>query len=202
MNTNYTDVDASALTARWWMLVIRGVAAILFGILAIALPQASLMALVLLWGAYAIVDGTFTVMLAAGRGRAGGNWGWLLFEGLVGIGAGIMTFVWPGITALLLLVVIAAWAVLTGIAELAAAIRLRREIRGEWLLALSGALSIAFGILLLARPGAGALTVMWLIGAYAIGFGVVLVGLGLRLHRWGRTHQPPTTVGGASPTPA
>ena len=156
-----------------------------------ALWGCALLALVLLWGAYAVIDGTFTVMIAAHRGRAGESWGWLLFEGLIGIGAGIMTFVWPGITTLALLAIIAVWAVLTGVAEIAAAIRLRRAISGEWFLALSGVLSVVFGVLLFARPGVGALTVVWMIGAYSIAFGALLVGLGLRLHRWG-----------ASPTPA
>ena len=181
----------SALLPRWWMLVVRGIAAVLFGIIALTMPKLSLFALVTLWGAYAIVDGIFAVMLAALRGRAGWNWGFWLFEGVVGIGAGIATFVWPGMTALVLLSVIAVWAVLTGIAEVAVAIWLRREIRGEWLLGTSGVLSIAFGVLLLARPEAGALAVVAIIGAYAIVFGALLVALGVQVNRWGR-HQGPS----------
>jgi len=171
------------LAARWWAPVIRGVAAILFGALAIAMPRAGLAALVILWGAYAIVDGVFNVVLSAQRGAAGLRWGWFLFEGLVSIAAGILTFVWPQMTAFVLLYLIAAWAIVTGIAEIAGAVALRRAISGEWLLALSGVLSIAFGVLLFARPGAGALAVVWIIGAYAIAFGALLVGLGLRLQR-------------------
>lgn len=173
-----------ALAARWWAPVVRGVAAILFGVLAFVVPGASLAALVILWGAYAIVDGGFAIALAAQRGAAGGRWGWFLFEGLVSIAAGVATFVWPQITALALLYVIAVWAVITGVAEIAAAIALRRVISGEWLLALSGVLSIVFGVLLFGHPGAGALAVVWTIGGYAIAFGVLLVGLGIRLHRW------------------
>lgn len=189
MSSEGAGALASALLPRWWMLVVRGIAAILFGAIALTLPQLSLFALVTLWGAYAIVDGLFAVMLAAVRGRAGSSWGWWLFEGLVGIGAGVATFAWPAMTALVLLSVIAVWAVLTGIAEISVAIYLRREIRGEWLLATSGALSIAFGVLLFARPAAGALAVVGVIGAYAIVFGTLLIGLGVQLYRW-RRHEP------------
>lgn len=201
MNSKYANPNVSTLAARWWALVIRGVVAILFGIVAIAAPVSSLFALVILWGAFVIVDGVFNLVLAARKARAGRSWGWLLFEGLVSVAAGVLTFVWPGITALALLAVIAIWAVLTGIAEIAAAIRLRREIRGEWLLATSGVLSIVFGVLLLVFPASGVLALMWLIGAYAIIYGVLLIGLGLRLHRWGGADERPLPTGGAH-TPA
>lgn len=173
------------LADRWWVPVVRGVAALLFGILTLLVPGASLYALVVLWGIYALVDGFFNLTLGVQRGRAGERWGWFIAEGLLSIAAGIFTFVWPGITGLVLLYVIAAWAVLTGIAEVAAAVRLRAMLEHEWLLALAGALSIVFGILLFARPGAGALAVAWLIGFYAILFGTLLIGLGARLYRWG-----------------
>jgi len=180
----------SALLPRWWMLVVRGIAAILFGIIALMLPQLSLFALVTLWGAYAVVDGVFALMLAALRGRAGFSWGWWLFEGIIGIGAGIATFAWPQMTALVLLSVIAIWAVLTGIAEISVAIVLRRQISGEWLLATSGVLSIGFGVLLLARPLRGALAVGGVIGGYAIVFGTLLIALGVQLNRLRRHHGP------------
>lgn len=192
MASDYTSASVSALAERWWVLEIRGVAAILFGILAIVAPGTSLLALLILWGAYALVDGVFNLILAARRGRAGQSWGWLVFEGIVSIGAGVLTFAWPGMTALILLVVIAVWAVLTGIAKIATAIRIRRQVSGEWMLAVSGVLSILFGVFLLLSPGAGALALVWVIGAYAIIFGALLIGLGLRLHRWGRSLARPT----------
>jgi uncharacterized membrane protein HdeD (DUF308 family) len=196
------NLFVETLAERWWMLVVRGIAAIVFGILTFAVPQSSLFALVILWGAYAIVDGVFALMLAARSGRAGERWGWMLIEGLVGIGAGVVTFVWPQITAIVLLTVIAFWAVLTGVAEVAMAITLRREIKGEWFLALSGLLSMAFGVLLLANPGRGALALAWTIGAYALAFGVMLIALGVKLKRWARSGEHQFPGGGARPTPA
>ncbi len=201
MESEYASRFVSALTARWWMLVVRGFAAILFGVLAMVVPESSLLALVILWAAYAIVEGAFAMMLAARRGRTGRRWGWLLFEGIVGIVAGVTALVWPGITALALLVVIAAWAVLTGIGKIAAAIWLRRQISGEWMLATSGVLSIAFGALLALSPGAGALALVWLIGAYAIVFGALLVAVGVRLGRWQRAAERAISTAGAPTVP-
>jgi uncharacterized membrane protein HdeD (DUF308 family) len=155
--------------------------AVLFGVAAFAWPGITLGALVLLYGAYALVDGAFAVA-AAMIGRTGGiPWWAMLAEGLIGIAIGAITFAWPGITALVLLYLISAWAVVTGVFEIVAAVRLRKEIRGEWLLALSGVLSIVFGLALVANPGAGALAVVWLIGAYAIFFGALLIALGVQL---------------------
>jgi uncharacterized membrane protein HdeD (DUF308 family) len=194
-------LDLNAIVPRWWAIVIRGVAAILFGVLTFVAPRESLLVLVLFWGAYALMDGVFNLVLAVRGARVLRGWGWLLFEALVSIAAGVITFVWPAITAIGLLVVIAVWAVLTGVAEIATAIRIRRLVRGEWLLALSGILSIVFGVLLLARPQAGALAVTWIIGAYAILFGLLLVGLGVRVHRWVKFAEPLIPTGG-TPTHA
>ncbi len=188
MNSAYAGPSLRALAARWWALMIRGVVAILFGILAIVAPGVGLLSLIMIWGAYAIVDGVFGLVLAARGARAGRRWGWLLFAGIVSIAAGLITFAWPGITAVVLLTMIAVWALFTGIAEIGAAIQLRRYIRGEWLLALSGVVSIVFSALLLLFPGAGALAIVWTIGTYAIVFGALLVTLGWRLHRWSQSH--------------
>jgi uncharacterized membrane protein HdeD (DUF308 family) len=191
MTSDHVRLELVPVTLRWWALVIRGVAAIAFGIFTFVAPASSLRALVILWGVYAIVDGAFsTVLSVRGAGIVPG-WGWLLFEGVMGIAAGVLALLWPAITALALLFVIATWAVVTGIAEIVTAIRLRRYLHGEWMLAVSGILSIAFGALLAINPGTGALAVTWLIGLYAILFGVLLVGLGFRLHRWARIAEHP-----------
>ena len=187
------NVNVDHLAERWWVLVVRGAAAILFGILTFVLPGLSLLMLVMLWAAYALVDGLFNLVHAARGARAGRRWGWLLFEGLVSVAAGVLAVVWPDITAFALLVVIAAWAVVTGVAEIAVAIRLRRQLRGEWLLVVSGVLSVAFGVLLMVFPGPGILTVLWMVGVYAILFGGLLVALGWRLHGWHRGSVQPGT---------
>ena len=176
----------AVLAKNWWLLLLRGIAAVAFGALAFAWPGLTLVALVLLYGAYALTDGVFAIAAAiSGRGGAAPT-GWLVFVGLLGIGAGLAAFFWPGITALVLLVLIAVWSILHGGFEIVGAIRLRREIEGEWLLILSGLLSVLFGVLVLAQPGAGALALVWLIGAYALLFGGLLIALSLRL----RSHRP------------
>jgi uncharacterized membrane protein HdeD (DUF308 family) len=168
-------------TRNWWMLALRGVAAIIFGLIAWIWPGLTLSVLVLLFAAYVFIDGV-VALVAAVRGAVGpGRWLPQLIEGIVGVGAGIVAVVWPGLTALALLYVIAVWAMVTGVIEILAAIELRREIDNELLLGLAGLASVVFGILLIIFPGTGALTVTWLIGSYAILFGALLVGLALRL---------------------
>ena len=169
------------LGRNWSWVVLRGVAAVLFGVLAFAWPGITLAALVIVWGAYAFADGILA-LVAAYRVRDQGKPFWsLVIVGLLGIAAGIVTFIWPGMTALLLLMFIAAWALVMGIFQIVAAIRLRKEIRNEWLLGLSGVLSVLFGIIMFVQPGAGALAVIWVIAAYAVVFGILLIWLGLRL---------------------
>ena len=164
-----------AETGHWWALAIRGVIAILFGLAALLRPGIALAALILLFGAYALVDGVFAIVGVFG-GTRGGTPRWLLLlEGVVSILAGFIAFIYPGLTAIALLYLIAAWAVVTGVAEIATAIRLRQEIRGEWALILGGILSVIFGLLLAVLPGVGILSLIWLIGAYAIVFGVLLL---------------------------
>src|SRR3954447_18487187 len=175
------------LTRNWWVLAVRGALAVLFGLLALIWPGITVLALVLLFGAYALVDGVMGLYTALfDRGRPGGRGGgWLVLEGVAGVLAAIGAVVWPGITALVLLYLIAAGALVTGVAEIVAAIRLRREIQGEGLMILRGALSILFGLLAFLFPGAGALAVVWLVAAYAIAFGVVMLILAFRLRRHG-----------------
>ena len=176
------------LSHNWGWMVVRGVAAVCFGVLALLVPGITLAVLVLMWGAYALVDGIFS-LLAAFRIRDQGRPFWaLLAVGVLGIIAGILTFVWPGITALVLMGFIAAWALFVGALQIVAAIRLRKSIEHEWLLGISGALSVVFGALMLIAPGAGALAVLWMIGAYAILFGGLLIALGFNLRS--HTHHP------------
>lgn len=176
------------LSHNWGWMVVRGIAAVSFGVLALLVPGITLAVLVLLWGAYAVVDGIFS-LLAAFRIHDRGRPFWaLLAVGILGIAAGILTFVWPNITALVLLAFIAAWALIVGVLQIVAAVRLRKSIEHEWLLGLSGALSVVFGLLMLINPGAGALAVLWMIGAYAIVFGGLLIALGFNLRS--HTHHP------------
>jgi len=170
------------LARNWWALVLRGLAAILFGVLAFAWPGITLFVLVLIFGAYMLVDGIFAIVAAVRAAGEEDRWWLLLVQGILGVLAGLVAIFWPGLTALALLYFIAAWAIVTGIMEIVAAIRLRREIEGEWALALSGALSVLFGVLLVVLPApAGLLSLVWLIGAYAVATGVLLLILGFRV---------------------
>ena len=170
------------LSRNWWALALRGLAAIIFGILAFVWPGITLWALILLFGAYMLVDGVFAIVAAARVAGEAARWWLLLVEGILGVLAGIVAFVWPDLTALALLYFVAAWAIVTGIFEIVGAIRLRREIEGEWALILGGALSVLFGVLLVAvGPGVGLLSLVWLIGVYAVAFGVLLLILAFRV---------------------
>lgn len=182
----------SILIQNWWVLVLRGVLAILFGIIAFLWPGAAILSLVLLYGAYALIDGAFS-LAAAIRPAPGESRGWLLFNGVVGVIAGLIVLFRPGLSTIVLVYVVAAWAILTGISQIVTAIALRRVITGEWLLVLAGILSIVLGFFIFARPAAGALGVIWAIAAYAILFGILLVALGFRLRSW-KTAEP--TLGG------
>lgn len=171
------------LANNWWAVALRGVAAIIFGILTFVFPGITLELLVLWFGVYAIFDGVLNLIAAWRHHDPAQRWWVLAVEGLAGIAAGVLTFIWPAITTVVLLFLIAAWAIVTGILEIAAAVRLRRVIAGEWLLALMGILSVFFGFLLILAPVAGALAVVWWIGAYAFVFGILMVALAFRLRR-------------------
>ena len=166
----------------WWLLLLRGIAAIAFGVLAIFWPAITLISLTLLWGAYTLVDGVFALW-AAISGRAGARMGarwWLAISGVVSILAGLAAFFWPGMTTFILLLFIGIWAVIIGVLTIWGAIQARKEIEGEWVLGLFGLLTIAFGLLLLFRPGAGALSLIWTIAGYSIFAGVLLIMLAFR----------------------
>jgi uncharacterized membrane protein HdeD (DUF308 family) len=169
------------LTRSWSALAVRGVLAIIFGLVVFAWPGITLGVLVLFFGANALIDGVLALVAAFRGSASGGRWWGMLLQGILGIATGIITFAWPGLTALVLLYLIAAWAIVIGVFEIVAAIRLRKEIQGEWLLALRGVLAIAFGAILFANPGAGALALVWLIGGFAIAFGVLELILAFRL---------------------
>ncbi len=184
-------MDRISLTQTWWAIALRGVAAVLFGALTFVVPVLTLAALVLLFGGYALADGVLN-LVAAARGRDGGRpWWALVLEGIVSVAAGVVTFAWPGVTTLVLLYVIGAWAIVTGVLEIVASVRLRKHVKGEVWLALSGVLSVAFGVVMMIAPAAGALALVLWVGAYAIVFGVVLLALAFRLrtHR-DETHEP------------
>lgn len=172
------------LAENWWLLLLRGIAAIAFGFLAFVWPGLTLLTLVFLWGIYAIADGILALWaaIASKGGEIAPRW-WLAVVGIAGILAGALAFIWPGMTALVLLMFIASWAIVIGVLQIWGAIRLRKEIEGEWLLALSGVLSVAFGVIMFAQPGTGALAVVWLIGWFAILAGCVYIGLAFQLKK-------------------
>ncbi|HYY89063.1 MAG TPA: HdeD family acid-resistance protein [Chloroflexota bacterium] len=180
------------LARHWWLVALRGLLAVVFGLLAFAWPGMTLVVLIVLFGAYAVVDGVLGI-LAALRGDTDHRLAMLL-EGVVSVVAGVVAFVWPGLTALVLAYIIAFWAILTGVLEIVAAVRLRRVIHNEWALLVGGALSVLFGVVVAAAPGAGALALVWLIGAYAVVFGIALIAVSWRL----RSHAQ--RLGGAAPT--
>ena len=188
-----------ALARNWGWIALRGVAAIVFGILALVYPGSAFSVLVIFFGAYCFVDGIFA-LIAVFRGGTGDRFWILVLEAVVGIAIGILTFTKPATTALALLYYIGAWAIITGVLELVAAIRLRKEITGEFWLGLAGVLSIAFGVLLFVEPGPGSLAIAIWVGAYALIFGVMLVALAFRLKKFNDLHNK--VVAPPPPTPA
>ena len=188
------------MTQNWWAIALRGLVAVLFGIAAFVWPGITLWALVAIFGAYALVDGIFAVIEAFRRDVVGERWWALLFEGFVGIAIGILTFTWPRLTAMGLLYLIAFWAIVTGVFEVITAIRLRHEIRGEWMMALIGVLSVAFGFLLVAFPLTGALSVVLIIGSYAVAIGALMIALGFKLRSLRHPGGEIPHVGHAAPS--
>lgn len=175
------------LRKEWDWLALRGVVALIFGILTFALPGVTLALLIIVWGAYAFVDGVLA-LVAGFRIRDDGKPLWaLIVIGLLGIGAGVITFLWPDLTALTLIFIIGGWAIAVGVFQIFAAVRFRKYIRGEWLHALSGILAVVFGIAVVLQPGAGAIALAWIIGSFAILFGVMLIGVAFGLRSGRRT---------------
>ena len=178
----------AALADNWWLLLARGLVAIAFGVIAFFWPDITLMALTYLFGIYAIVDGVVAIWAAfnAPIGDAGPRW-WLGLSGVVSILAGIAAFAYTGMTTLVLLMVIAIWAIIIGLVQIWGAIELRKILDDTWLLGLTGALSIAFGVILIAKPGAGAVALVWTIGWFAIVFGGLYIALAFQLRKFKRT---------------
>jgi len=169
------------LKRHWWVPVIRGIAAIVFGVIAFVYPGLTVAVLVLLFGAWVLVDGIFRVIGAIGHRASDKEWGFDLIIGIVGIIIGFLTFHAPQITALALIIYIAAWALMIGATEIALAIKLRREIKGAWFLILMGLVSIVFAVMLLWNPAVGAAALIWIMAWYAVILGVLGVIFGFRL---------------------
>jgi uncharacterized membrane protein HdeD (DUF308 family) len=181
---------AELLRRHWWLLALRGLAAVLFGILAFMWPGITIFWLVCFFGAYALVNGILSFVLAAKAPKGSGITG-LILGGLLSVAAGLLTFFWPALTALGLLILIAWWAIFNGVMEIITAIRLRKVITNEWLLVLAGIASIVFGVLLLLQPAVGALVLIWWIGAWALFFGVLLMVLAFRMRHLGDVSARP-----------
>jgi uncharacterized membrane protein HdeD (DUF308 family) len=172
-----------ALTRAWWLVALRGVLSILFGIAAFVWPLLTVQVLILLFGAYAFVDGIFSFIAMFRAIQEKVTWWTMALEGIAGVAAGLIAFFFPGLTGFVLLYIIAAWAILTGILEIVLAIVLRKALTGEWMLALAGVLSVFFGVLLIAFPVAGITSIVWFIAAYSVVFGVILVVLGFWMRK-------------------
>lgn len=183
------------LARNWWVVEVRGVLAILFGLITFFWPDLSFLLLILTFGAYAMADGVFAMLTGVTSSKYSPRWWVFLLEGVVSFAAGLIAILRPDLAAAVLIAILAAWAIVTGALEIAAAIRLRREITNEWMLALGGFVSIALGVLLFLQPAAGGLVLTLLIGAYALVFGILLIGLGIRLRKWdvrpSRSNQEP-----------
>lgn len=170
------------LARNWWLILLRGICAIIFGILTFAWPGLTLVTLVLLYGAFSLFDGVFSIIAAVKGGTPIPRW-WLALVGVLGIGVGIVTLAWPQITGIVLLMFIAGWAIAAGVLEIIGAISLRKEIEGEWMLIASGVLSVIFGVFVILFPGAGALSLALVIGAFAVAYGILMIGFALRLKK-------------------
>jgi len=175
------NVTLAIVMARaWWTFILRGVIAILFGLVCLFFPPLAIIGLATLFGFWLIMDGV-TGLTGAWSARGSGGWWVSLLEGIAGLVAGFLAIVWPVTTAFVLVLLVGAWAILTGVFEIWTAIRLREHIKGELFLAIAGVISALFGLYVIIFPGAGILSVLWLIAVFALAFGVTLIALGWRL---------------------
>jgi len=182
------ELLAALLARNWWAIGLRGALAIVFGLIALFLPGATMLSLVIVFAVYAFADGVFGVVSAVRAGQSGRRWGLLAFEGLVNMGVGVIAVLWPGITVVAFVLLVAVWAMMTGALELAAAFRLGTE-DGRWWLVVGGLVSLLYGALLLVAPMLGAVVLTWWLGAYALIFGVALVVLAFKLKAKLDQHQ-------------
>ncbi|MEO3857066.1 HdeD family acid-resistance protein [Acrocarpospora sp. B8E8] len=192
MANRNTDIHSGAkgtemAPERWWTLAVRGVLAIIFGLIALIWPAITLKALVIVFGVYALINGATTI-LGAFRDRPSGERGWLILSGLVSLAAGIAVLVWPRITALALIWLIGAWFLITGIVEIVGAVMRRKEVEGDWSMLLNGVLAALFGLILMLWPGAGAIALVALIAIFAIVLGAAMLVLAFRARNV--THHP------------
>ena len=171
---------------KWWVFLLRGLAAIVFGVLAVVWPRITIQVLLILFGTYVLLDGIFSLVAGIVSIRLNKQWWEMIISGVLGIAIGVLTFVWPNITGLVLLYFIAAWAVVIGIMDILIAIQLRREIEGERFMFLDGIFSLVIGVLLFFFPGTGALAAAWLIGLFAVAVGIIFIILSLRLRKFAR----------------
>jgi uncharacterized membrane protein HdeD (DUF308 family) len=182
-NPDLITAKNAVLADNWWALALRGLFAIVFGIIAFAMPAAAMLALVLIFGAYSIADGIFNIVLAVRGARSHERWGLFLINGLLGIAIGIAAAIWPGITVLAFVFMVAAWALLSGGLMLGAALGLKIS-HGRWFLVFGALASLLYGFLLFASPLIGALVLTWWVGAYSLVLGVTLIVLAFRLRTY------------------
>jgi uncharacterized membrane protein HdeD (DUF308 family) len=187
-----------SITRNWWMFLIRGICAVALGIVAFLWPRITLEALVLVFGIYAIIDGVSAIAIGVSGDSLGERWWGMVLVGVLSLIVGILTFAWPAITAIVLLAFIAAWAIVRGIMEIYAAIKLRKLIEREWLLILGAICSILFGVIICAQPRAGALAIVWIIGIYALVFGILTIALAFKLYSL-KAHLPHKAAGLTAP---
>jgi uncharacterized membrane protein HdeD (DUF308 family) len=191
------DTLGAALARNWWLIALRGVLGVVFGLIALLMPVATILALVLLFSAYMLVDGAFAIYAAIRAGQQGDSWGLLAFQGITSLVAGVLAFLWPGITVLAFVLLIAAWSIVTGCVMLAAALATEQA---RWWLVVGGAAAMLFGILMIVAPLAGAVVLTWWLGAYALVFGVALIILAFKLRsRYLAGYQDRGTAASARP---